>query len=574
MTAVSSALFPRRVTPREWVWVGIASLLVTAFFSTPYLVGWAHSTPQMTFGGLLFGLDDMHSYLAKMRYGARDGWLFRLVYTGEPHTGGFVYPHFLALGKVAALISGEGAHVSAHTLVLAYHAARVACGLLMLIVTYRFAAEYLPKPSQRRLAWALAALAGGLGWIPLALALGGVLSSPPNLPLEFYVPEAFGILLLYGLPHLALARSLLLGGWLLLFRAAESGSWRQALLAGMLWGGMSLIVPFYAALLGTLIVVWLVVLGIVRSSPHNAGGGRVAQRTCGVSALVRLAVLAGVLPALVLGYNGWLFASNPIFAAWAAQNRLPSPPLADYVLAYSLLIALAAVGLVATVWRLTQQITLLIVWSPLALMLAYAPVNVQRRLLEGVVVPLSILATLGVWHLLGEKPSQGRLLGWRLRQAGLAALMVLCFPSTFLLVGGGALTASRPVWPIFHPADEIAALRWLDEHAAPDSLVLATSASGNVIPAYAGVRVYVGHGPETIGGERKRQIAEAFFLGGMTNGSRRALLREAGIDYVWIGPPEQPPTCTASCFDPLGLGLRLVYRHGGYAIYAVEEGAP
>ncbi len=564
-----SASSPCRVAPREWAWVGIAGLLVTVFFSLPYLMGWAHSTPEMAFGGMLFGLDDMHSYLAKMRYGARDGWLFRLVYTGEPHAGGFIYPHFLALGKLAALISGEGAHVSGRTLLIAYHAARVVCGLLLLLVTYRFAAEYLPRPSQRRLAWALAALAGGLGWIPLVLALVGRDPSAANLPVEFYVPEAFGVLSLYGLPHLALARTLLLGGWLLLFRAGESGRWQQALLAGALWGGMGLIVPFYAALLGVLIAAWLAVLGIVRLL-LSAGRLRVVWEA---GAVARLAALAAVLPALVLGYHVWLFASDPILAAWAAQNRLPSPPLADYALAYGLLIALAGVGLTREAPRLTQRTTLLVVWPTLALALAYAPINVQRRLLEGVIVPLSILATLGVWRLLGEKPQQGRLLGWRLRQMGLAALIVLCFPSTFLLVGGGVLTAARPTWPVFHPADEIAALRWLDEHAAPDSLVLATAASGNIIPAYAGVRVYVGHGPETIDSERKRQTAEAFFLGGMTDETRRALLREAGIDYVWIGPPERPPLCT-TCFDAAALGLRLVYQGGEYAIYAVGDGSP
>lgn len=573
---------PSVVSGREWAWAVVTSLLVMALVSVPYLVGLAHSTPQMQFGGFLFGLDDMHSYLAKMRFGARDGWLLQLVYTGEPHAGGVAYAHFLALGKLAALISGEGAHVSAQMLVIAYHAARIVCGLLLLVVLYRFAAEFLEKPSQRRLAWALAALAGGLGWVLLVLSPAGEAA----LPVEFYVPEAFGILSLYGLPHLALARALLLGGWMLLFRAEERRSVGYAAAAGLLWGGMSVIVPFYAALLGVLIAARLAGLWIIQ------------RRAPWVQ--MQIAVLAGALPVALLAYNVWLFSSNPVFAAWSAQNLLVSPPPRDYLLAYGLLLALAIPGAVGLArgaaipppdalrasrspsphvergpgGEAASRRLLLLIWPPLGLLLAYAPVNVQRRLLEGVIVPLSILAALGVWRLLGERPASGKAAGWRLRQIGLAALIMLCFPSTVLLLAGGALTAARPAWPIYHPADEIEALRWLDQHAPPDSLVLATFESGNVIPAYAGVRVYVGHGPETLRATLKRQQAQAFFLGGMTNGTRRALLREAGIDYVWIGPPEQLSACTATCFNAPLLGLEPVYQSGRYAIYAVREDSP
>jgi hypothetical protein len=308
------------------------------------------------------------------------------------------------------------------------------------------------------------------------------------------------------------------------------------------------------------------------------------------------------LPAASLAYNAWLFSSNPVFAAWSAQNLLASPPPGDYLLAYGLLVALAIPGAVGLARAgggaqpvtptltlplqgggenragqgngLSSRRLLLLIWPPLGLLLAYAPVNVQRRLLEGVIVPLSILAALGVWRLLGERPASGKAAGWRLRQIGLAALIMLCFPSTVLLLAGGALTAARPAWPIYHPADEIEALRWLDQHAPPDSLVLATFESGNVIPAYAGVRVYVGHGPETLRATLKRQQAQAFFLGGMTNGTRRALLREAGIDYVWIGPPEQLSACSATCFNAPLLGLEPVYQGGRYAIYAVREDSP
>ncbi|HQA67430.1 MAG TPA: hypothetical protein PK801_03840 [Aggregatilineales bacterium] len=546
----------RRIDRREWLWVGAVSLLLMLAFSLPYLVGWLNSTPDMAFGGALFAVDDINSYLAKMRYGARHGWLFQLVYTTEPHDGGFIIPHLLGLGKLAALLSGEGAKVSARTLIIAYHAARIVCGLALLGVLYRFVADYLSSRGVRRLAWALASAVAGLGWLT---TLGGA----DSLPLEFYVPEAFSLLQLYGLPHLALARALLLGGWLLLFRALETGRYLPAAGAGLCWLGMSLIVPFYAALLGVLIVVWLVALSLLRRE--------IALRE------FRYAAVGGALPAATLVYNALLFTRNPVFATWSAQNQLSSPPPVDFVLAYGPLIILAAVGAATLLRRgvlreaaAQPRWALLLTWPPIAAILVALPINVQRRLLEGVVVPLAVLAALGAGRLVGA-PGEGRArMAWWARQAALAVVFVLLAGTPVLLIAGGAALASAPQWPIFHPADELAALNWLRDHAPADSHVLSTFESGNVLPAHAGVRVVVGHGPETVNALEKKEQAPRFFHGGMTDAERQALLSRYGVRYVWVGPPEWPETCDAHCFDPAALGLRAVFTAGDYAIYEVS----
>ncbi len=547
----------RRVFPREWAWVGVASLVVVALFSLPYLVGVVSATPDMAFGGYLLGVDDVYSYIAKMRYGAYDGWLLQLVYTTEPHRGGFAYPLYLILGKLAALVSGQGARVRFETLTAAYHAARVGFSLLLLLVIYRFVAEFLDNPPQRRLAWAVAALAGGLGWLTLALPeLAAGMGGDPR-PVEFYVPEAFSTLLLYGLPHLALARTLFIAGWLAFFRSLDTSSRPRAFAAGLAWVGMAAIVPFYVALLGVLIAAWLAVMLIA--------GRRIPWREIGFAAL------AGGLPLLMIGYYGWLFTQNPVFASWGAGNVLVSPPPGRYALAYGLLIGLAIPGAVTVIRSgITSRTALLLCWPPVTAVLVYLPVSVQRRLLEGVVLPLSVLAALGVWRLVGEKPDRsGRRLAWRLRQSAVAALVMLLFPSTVVLLGGAVRSVSVPQPPVFLPADECAAYEWLRTEAPLGSAVLSTYESGNRLPAFAGVRVYVGHGVETVNFHAKRARAKAFFCGGMADSDRRALLAEAGIDYVWAGPSEQQAPCEP--FQPETVGLRPVFSRGSYMIYRVAE---
>ncbi len=550
------------ISAAEWRWLAVVSVIVMALFSAPYIVGWLHHAPSARFGGFLFALDDMHSYIAKMRYGAYDGWLLHIVYTTEPHAAGFAYVQYIALGKLAAWISGQGQRVSIGTLIAAYHVARVVFGLGLLAVLYCFVADFVDGAAQRRLAWALGALAGGLGWIPVVLSRTGAIHAAVDLPVEFYVPEAFTILLLYGLPHLALARSLLLGGWLLMFRAADRRDWRRAALAGLVWGVMGVIVPFYAALLGVLALAWLAALWIGRRRLPWAEA--------------RLAALAGLIPAGLVAYNAWLFTANPVFASWGQQNALPSPPLPDFVMAFGVLVLLALPDLVGLLRRpITHRTALLLTWPPVALLMAYLPVGVQRRLLEGVIAPLAVLAAMGMWRLLGEKSAGATgdrpSAGYRLRQLALSGAVLLIIPSTLLLLGGGALTATVPDWPIYHSSDELAALDWLRQNAPIGSVVLSSSVSGNELPAYAGVRVYVGHGPETVDYARKQQQADAFFLGEMSDDARRALLDAAGVDYVWVGPPETPDACSAACFDASALGLSAALQQGAYTIYAVSR---
>jgi hypothetical protein len=531
------------ITLREWRWLAVAALAVMLVTFVPYAVGWLASTPEMRYGGFIYAHEDMHSYLAKMRFGARDGWLFELVYTSEPHRGAIVFPFHLALGKLTAWLAGNPPPVPA--LVLTYHLARWVCGLFVLAVTYRFIAEFLADVGQRRLAWTLVALGGGLGWLILLLFgpewLGG-------LPNEYYIPEGYTFLTLLALPHLALARGLLLMGWLALLRAAERPSWRLAVGAGLAWFAMGVLVPFYVALVDVLLAVWLVALWLrTRRLPLREG---------------LLAALAGALSGLTLAYNFWAFTSDPVFRVWSAQNLLPSPHPLHYVAGYGVLAVLAAFGL-GPFWRgEARRAALLVSWPLVVPALVYLPINVQRRLAEGVLVPLSILAVAGFARLAA---------GWRPRRRSLASavLLALLVPSLLVMVLGGVLSAARPRWPMYHSRDELAALAWLEERAPPDSVVLSSFEQGNVLPAYADVRVYAGHGPETVDSGRKKTEVRAFFGAGMTDDQRLALLAESHARYVFFGPAEAALCDGSACFNPDALGLERAYSAGDYAIYEV-----
>ena len=533
---------------RPWPAI-IYALALPVITTLPYRLAWGQQDDSWRFSGFLFGVEDSQSYIAKMRQGAAGQLDFTLAYTTEDHAAApGVYLHYLIPGWLVGRFISSSDPALTPALIAVFHALRLAGAVLYLWVLYRFISAFVLTPGLRLTAFVLATIGGGLGWL-LAFTTG-------TLPPEFYIPEGFGFLMLWGLPHLLLARAALLGGLLLVFRAAEGNrAWQWPVAAALCWALMGLVVPFYLAVLYAVLAAWVALVWLrARAFPRRLTAA--------------LALGAGLtLPLFV--YFFAVFSSNPAMAEWSAQNRLPSPPPLDYLLAY-LPLLIPAVTALPFVWASAWdkgRLTLLLAWVLVAPLLAYLPISVQRRLLEGVIVPLSILAAVG-------------LAGWARRgRAGrfaAGAMIVLSSLSVVFLLAGSLVSISKANTPLFRPATETAALNWLNVHAAPGAVVLSAFDSGNVLPAFTHLRPFVGHGPETIAAEEKRELAAAFFRGELSAEEQAVLL--AGpclapaplpcsdpIDYILFGPLEQ----TISPEWPLAADLDWVkiYDVVGYQIY-------
>ncbi|MFN8419124.1 MAG: hypothetical protein U0528_07765 [Anaerolineae bacterium] len=251
--------FPPSITRREWRNVMLLATLILILTTLPYLIGWLSQTDSLRFNGFMFGTDDGNSYLAKMRLGARGDWLFHIVYTSEAHDGAFVFAPYLIGGKIAGLIASADSPALTSALLLVFHLARIIFGWLLILTVYRFVAHFITPPTLRLLTTALIAVGGGLGWL---LILGGQDNFLGSSPLDFIVPEGYTFYLLYGLPHLSLARIGLLSGLMLILDDRKSGKYRRALLAGLCWLVMAVCVPFYLAVLATLLGLWGIALWI------------------------------------------------------------------------------------------------------------------------------------------------------------------------------------------------------------------------------------------------------------------------------------------------------------------------
>ncbi|MBN1811549.1 MAG: hypothetical protein JXA14_06920 [Anaerolineae bacterium] len=526
------------MTRREWAWVAAVAALIVAASTVPYLAGTLAQTPQERFGGVVMNPVDYHSHLAKMWQGYRGQWRYRLLFTSEDHAGVFVQTFYVALGHLARLF-GLG-------LPPAFQIARVVCGCAMLASAYRFIAHFVARVRTRQVAFLLATVASGLGWLTEAVA-----PTPPGgvSPMDFWLSDGFTYLALLTSPHFCAAVALLLSVFLLLLRRPERPTLGVSALAVLASLVLGMIHP-YAMLLADLLPVLYWAVEWLRMR-------RVAWR--GLATVAAMGVAQ--LPLLI--YDLWVF-RQPVFVGWSEQNVTLSPPPNVYLWGYGVLLALGVVGAVVWVRRREWRVTFPLLWVGLVAVLAYVPWNLQRRFLEGVQVPMGLLAGVGLAE--GLLPLCSRRMRIRWCWLGMALIVALAPMSNLYLTASltWAATADEP--SMFRSADLLAAVDWLGENSAWEETVLSGFNTGNLIPARIGHRVVLGHWMETVDYAEKRAAVARFYEAQTSDAQRQELLEMWGVAYVFHGAEER----ALGDFDPAATSwLEPAFRSGEVAVYRV-----
>lgn len=521
---------------RKWMWG--YSLVVILLTTLPYILAFSSEGDAWSFTGFVFGVEDGNSYIAKMLRGYAGDWLFFTPYTTAEQGGVVAFLPYLLLGRLAGGIEIHRQHI------ILFQAMRVVSIPFVVYATYRFISLFIDKLWWRRWATLLGTLGGGLGWITLILGQGAVLGS---LPLDFISPETFGFLSILGLPHLIIARGLLLLG--LVFYLEGRDDHRKAWVGG----GCLLLLVFvqplsvlvaYAAIGAHVLAV--AIFGLIKKQRPMLGSW--------FRAAVRVS-----LPSLpVVIYLGFQFSLDPFLKAWTAQNRILSPHIAHYALAYGLVLIPAIFGARTIIQSKKTTSLFPLSWVLISLVLAYFPYNLQRRLPEGSWVAWGILAAVGMMTLFREEKK---------RRIGGVILLALSVISSLVLILGGASVARKPSSPIFRPIEEVAAFVWLAQHAENGDHVLASFSTGNVVPAWAPVRVVIGHGPESVDLAHLAPQVEAFYTESASTQARQKFLDEHDVRFVFYGPFEM----MMGRWNPDQSSILVeVYSGGEYQIFEVE----
>jgi hypothetical protein len=281
-------------------------------------------------------------------------------------------------------------------------------------------------------------------------------------------------------------------------------------------------------------------------------------------------------------YDLTVFAVDPVYRAWSQGNVCLSPNPLHYLVAYGVLWLLALAGLWHYVRRHDEREWLIVAWLVCGTLLLYFPVDFQRRLVQGLQIPLCLLATVGLfryllpaigrarWVRALAQASHARYNRQSLRRFAVNGLLIFCSVTSLVLWTIANSQVLAHGFPFYHETAENQALDWLATHTARSDAVLASYAEANYVPARAGNRVYAGHWAETPLIREKMRALDTFYAAQTSDEWRAAFLAENDIRYLVQGPRER----ALGDFDPAGRDyLTERFATSGFAIYQVNAGA-
>jgi len=498
------------VNRRESNWLAWTTLVLILASNLPYFIAWAATPVDAHFTGLVFNPQDGHSYIAKMRQGFERSWRFHLPFTPEQSPGAYLFLYHLGLGHLARW--------GRLPLIGVYHGARILGGIAMLVGIYAFASHVSDRRRERGTMFLLTSLGSGLGWLA---GTAGFQTA------DLWVAEAFPAYSLMANAHFPLAIALMAsiaicGLKILGFTTKENLQAIQwpwgfgMILAAVLLGGIQPfgLVPVFGGI-GIMLVAGAL---RERSIPWQAG---------------IWVVIAAFIALPYPLYMQTAIQSDPVLAAWNAQNTTPSPPLWDWALSYGLPLMLALAGAAVAVRRGSDGDFLLLGWAVVTLVGMVLPLPLQRRLSIGLGVPIGLLAGMGWWRVLRTKIQPRRRTLWRRLAIAFSALTTVFL---MLIVSFGALSGD----PWFYlSSGEWQALRWLREEAPSEAVVLCAPQTGTFVPAWAGQPVVYGHPFETLNAERREKRVKAYWSGDLSVPARDVFLRDNRVRYILVGPRER-----------------------------------
>ncbi|MEM7333472.1 MAG: hypothetical protein AAF490_15390 [Chloroflexota bacterium] len=575
-----------KINGRKTIQLLLFCTVVAFLMQLPYLLGYLTTPEGVFYTGLIMNPEDSQTYWAKMTQGFNGAWAYTIPFTTEAHEPAYVGIFYVWLGQLARLL---GISITA-----VWHSSRIVATIILFMTVYWFIGLFVGNrglvtgdqnhqspmtnpqlPNLHQFTFLLAIFGSGLGWLLFILQAPYWLSA---FPVDFKQPGAHLFFTAMTFPHITLGTACILislgmlhkfgleerkekkekisQGWYLPFTIHHLPVTILFALSNLLLG---IAYPFLIYLVaGTALLLGLYLMWQKRGVPWLYGG---------------LTAVGFIIPAPLNLYYVSVLQTNEVFKAWDVQAITPSAPWPHYLIAFGPYLWFAWVY-----WRNSQQnrdqTIILYCWILTVILLLYAPLNPQRRFIQGVQVPLAILTGLAVVQIILPRWVQSK--RWQsivarpryetkklARLLGVIFLLFMCLSNIYLWSDITRIATLTQPAPLFRSEDEFEAAKWLREENL-STTVFGTMQTGNLIAAQNGTPVFIGHWAETVDYEAKLVQGEQFFDPTTTDEWRKQLLNQHNIDYVWLGPQEDP----ANQLDLESIDfLTLLYENSTISIY-------
>lgn len=489
--------------------ISIAFILLN---NAPFLLGYLNQNQGLVYlGRREINSQDLYTYVSFIEQSKQGRILFENLYTSEPQTPTLFRPSYIIIGKLAYAFNLPST--------LAYHLARIVLTIIFIIILYQFLKIFFAKFWLRVLSLVITLTSSGLGYLFSAWL--------PDSS-DLWIPESITFLSLQEAPHFILSLIYMVLGFWFFIKAINTPDGGPK---GLLWGGsgisfllLSFEHPFnliVVAATSVLSLIWMIKLKLTS---------------------IKLAIKAVsiILPFLIagLGYQVFETIRNPIIGSWASQNNLFSPEPINYLVGYGLILFLAVLGMEKFLKQLDLPKVLVLSWVISSFILLYAPLFFQRRLSEGLHLPLSILATVGLLSLAQLISRAIIVKAKKIVYLGVITILIsfLSFSSLAMVIRDiNVISADNLSFYLHHlQPEELAGLTWLKTHTQPADVILANHFYGNLLPGISGRKTYLGHKVQTQNFDQKIAEVNKFLL---EKDSIKAaqFLKDRQINYIFLG---------------------------------------
>ncbi len=493
-------------------WVIAFSAAVMLSTCVPYAYHAARAPGDRVFTWVLENLYDQNSYLMWAEQ-VRDGRLLaHNLMTTERQPPLLPSLPWLALGLLGRVIPVPLAYL--------YHLLRLAAGFFYLLLVYRLAQRFLKTERECVYATVIVGIGAGAGGFVAAL---NRLCAEPVLTSADWMPELWAYHSLLLLPHFALSLLLIAAIICLLLDAYARPRWSRLFAAALCFALLAHTHPYAAVVFGPVLVFHYLVCRLARPEAWRG-------------TWTNLAALLGVVPPAIL--LAWQSATNPGPQSWARTAVLSPPPL-DYLLGFGIVLPLAVAGAVslAKKGKLTAGGWLLIIWALVGLLLLYSypTIPFERRLVEGLHLPLAMLAAVAIsrWGVPALTRRWARLSVRGASVLCIALLVALLLPTNLVLLAN-TMRAKAPTIP----KDWMTASRWIRQHTDEEVCVMTGPYVGNYLARYAQRRVYLGHWAMTVDFEAKFARWRRLCAPATTAPQRQRILAQSGCELL-VADPDQ-----------------------------------
>ncbi len=524
---------------KEYLCAGLIGLVVLVLSNLYIFSGMIFPKEGMVFMGRhVINEQDTYTYVAFLEQAKQGEVLFENLYTSDPQDRTLLRPSYLVLGNLARVLDISS--------IAAYHLGRVIFSVVFFCVLYYFLGYFFHTAKRRLLAFTVVLTSTGLGFL-----LGAFWPQSSDL----WIPESITFLSLQEAPHFSLSQTLMLLSFIFLLKG-----WVTKTKKYFVFSAIPLLFLGFEHPYNLFVSMFTIVfLGVYLCSTK-----RISRNLAVLG--IGSTLVGSVLGNLYQIYELW---RNPIFRSWAFPSDSPIPR--DYIVGFGCILVFAALGLEAFLRQKKTPQLLILAWFASSSILLYAPVYFQRRMSEGIHIPLAILAAEGI---IITSVFLSRLM---LQKAQKAALYSLAILFVIVLSIGIFRNVQRDITTIasdqqntyfYHLlTQEVEAMQYISNNSQRDDVILTNWFYGNMLPGVTGRKVYIGHKAQTNQFDQKVEAVNKFLLNENTQAAYK-FLKDNNIKYVYIGKndsllrygfkPQQKPY------------LKKVFDQGEAKVYKVK----